>query len=62
MLNTPILLIIFNRPSHTRKVLEVIRMQQPKQLFVFQDGVRNNNENDIVKCPEVRNVVKELVD
>lgn len=62
MLNTPILLITFNRPSHTRKVLEVIRMQQPKQLFVFQDGARNNNENDIVKCPEVRNVVKELVD
>ena len=60
MFNTPILLIAFNRPTHTRKVLEVIRMQQPKQLFVFQDGARNNN--DAIKCTEVRQVVKELVD
>ena len=62
MFNTPILLITFNRPSHTLKVLEVIRAQKPKQLFVFQDGARDNNENDTIKCVEVRQVVKELVD
>lgn len=62
MFNTPILLITFNRPLHTRRVLEVIRAQQPKQLFVFQDGARDGNEIDAVKCAEVRNVVKELVD
>lgn len=62
MLNTPILLIAFNRPSHTRKVLEVIREQQPKQLFVFQDGARDNNDNDSKKCFEVRNVISSLVD
>lgn len=62
MFNTPILLITFNRPSHTRKVLEVIREQKPKQLFVFQDGARDGNEIDAVKCAEVCNVVKELVD
>lgn len=61
MQTTPILLITFNRPSHTRKVLEVIRAQQPEQLFVFQDGTRDGNENDIVKCAEVRQVVKDLV-
>ena len=61
MQTTPILLITFNRPFHTRKVLEVIRAQKPKQLFVFQDGVRDGNENDIVKCAEVRQVVKDLV-
>jgi hypothetical protein len=62
MFQVPILLITFNRPTHTRKVLEVIRAQQPKQLFVFQDGARNNNEKDTIKCAEVRKVVKELVD
>lgn len=62
MFSTPILLITFNRPSHTRKVFEVIRKQQPKQLFVFQDGARDNNDNDAIKCAEVRQVVKELVD
>lgn len=62
MHNTPILLITFNRPEHTRKVLEVIRTQKPKQLFVFQDGARENNENDSKKCAEVRNVISTLID
>lgn len=62
MFNTPILIITFNRSSHTRKVLEVIRAQQPKQLFVFQDGARDGNENDTIKCEEVRQVITDLVD
>ena len=62
MNSTPILLITFNRPEHTRKVLQVIREQKPKQLFVFQDGARVDNENDSVKCEEVRQVIKDLVD
>ena len=62
MLNTPILLITFNRPDHVRQVLTEIRKQQPVQLFVCQDGVRDGNENDRVKCPEVRDVITELVD
>ena len=59
---TPILLITFNRPDHTRRVLEEIRKQQPTQLFVCQDGAREGNESDRAKCEEVRAVVKELVD
>ena len=59
---TPILLITFNRPDHVRRVLAEIRKQQPTQLYVCQDGVRVGNENDRVKCQEVRDVVKELVD
>ena len=62
MFKTPILLITFNRPEHTRRVLEEIRKQRPTQLFVCQDGAREGNENDLVKCQEVREVVKELVD
>lgn len=62
MLNTPILLITFNRPDHVRQVLTEIRKQQPAQLFVCQDGAREGNENDRVKCQEVRDVITELVD
>lgn len=59
---TPILLITFNRPDHVRRVLTEIRKQKPSQLFVAQDGAREGNENDRVKCQEVRDVVTELVD
>lgn len=62
MLNTPILLITFNRPDHVHQVLTEIRKQHPAQLFVCQDGAREGNENDRVKCQEVRDVISELVD
>lgn len=57
---TPILLITFNRPEHTRRVLEAIMAAQPEDLYVFQDGAREGNENDFEKCGEVRLVVEEL--
>lgn len=60
MLKTPILLITFNRPNHTRQVLQRILAAQPKELYVFQDGAREGNENDRIKCQEVRDVINEL--
>ena len=56
----PILLITFNRPTHTHRVLETIIKAQPCDLFVFQDGARENNNDDLVLCNEVRRVVEEI--
>lgn len=61
-MTAPILLITFNRPDHVRRVLTEIRKQEPDELYVCQDGPRENNEKDKIKCQEVRDVVKELVD
>lgn len=60
MLTTPILLITFNRPDHTRRVLEQILEAKPQELYVFQDGVREGNANDAAKCAEVRQVIDTL--
>lgn len=60
MFTTPILLITFNRPTHTRRVLERILEVQPQALYVFQDGARAGNENDVQKCAEVRQVIDKL--
>ena len=57
---TPILLITFNRPDHTRRVLKEILKQEPQSLYVCQDGARAGNENDRIKCQEVRDVINEL--
>ena len=59
-MNTPVLLITFNRPGHTRRVLEAIMASHPLDLYVFQDGAREDNENDVKKCAEVRCAVEEL--
>lgn len=62
MFQTPVLLITFNRPNHTRFVLEAIRKKQPRFLFVFQDGARTDNKDDLSKCTAVRDLIDELVD
>lgn len=59
---TPILLITFNRPNHTRQVFDAIKKQCPKYLFIFQDGAREGNEADIEKCKEVRAIFEEPLD
>lgn len=61
MLNTPVLLIIFNRPDTTRKVFERIRAQQPKQLFIAADGPRANRPNDLELTKQAR-AIADLVD
>ena len=61
-MKTPVLLITFNRPDHVRRVLSAIRDARPDALYVFQDGAREGNAVDAVKCPEVRAVVQDLVD
>ncbi len=60
MFTTPILLITFNRPAHTRRVLERILEANPQDLYVFQDGARDGNEQDVEKCEQVRQVIEEL--
>lgn len=60
--NIPILLITFNRPENVKVVLNEIRKLQPKQLFIAQDGPRENRPEDISLCQEVRDTVNEMVD
>lgn len=62
MLNTPILLITFNRPNHTRKVLERIVEAKPKDLYVFRDHWREDRVDEQAKCEQVISVVKDLID
>jgi hypothetical protein len=62
MFSTPILLLIFNRPNHTRTVLERIRMLRPKNLFVVADGPRKGNIEDIEKCRLTRETATTMVD
>lgn len=59
-LSTPILLITFNRPQHTQRVLSAILAAEPRDIYIFQDGPREGNDKDRLKCQEVRDVVNEL--
>jgi len=62
MFDTPILLLIFNRPNHARTVLRRIREVKPKQFFIVADGPRVGNEHDQAMCQLTRDTVMELID
>ncbi len=57
-LETPVALIIFNRPEHTRSVFARIREARPKQLFIISDGARNESEKSL--CETTRNVTENI--
>ena len=58
----PVLLIIFNRPDTTLKVLSAIRQYQPKVLYVASDGAREEKLNEIETVQKTRNLVLQQVD
>lgn len=60
MLNTPVTLIIFNRPETTSIVFREIAKARPAQLFVIADGPRTNCPEDIDRCAAARAVTEEV--
>jgi len=55
---TPVLLIIFKRPAHTRRVLETLRQAKPRTLLVAADGPRHAGE--AAECEQARRVIGEV--
>jgi hypothetical protein len=57
---TPVLLMGFNRPDHTRAVLAAIRKAAPTRLFVALDGPRAGDREDADKCRKVRDIFRDV--
>jgi hypothetical protein len=51
---TPVVLLTFNRPALTRRVLEAVAQARPSRLYVVSDGPRPGNEGDTKSVAEVR--------
>lgn len=60
-METPVALIIFNRPETTKRVLAEVAKAKPRKLFVIADGPRADRPDESVKCSEVRAII-DLVD
>ncbi|MBC7510214.1 MAG: hypothetical protein H7320_15940 [Ferruginibacter sp.] len=56
----PVLLIAFNRPGSTAKVLNAIKVAAPKELYIACDGPRNGNMADIEKCNDVKIILQNI--
>lgn len=60
MFNTPILLIVFNRPDLTKIVFDRIRELKPSHLYIAADGPREFKEGEQEKCIQTRAVFDQI--
>lgn len=58
MLDTPVVLVIFNRPDFTEVVFRAVAQARPKQLFVLADGPRSRDEAHL--CARTRAVTERV--
>ena len=58
--NIPIALIIYNRPQYAIKVIEKIKIINPKKLYVIADGPNKNKKNDDILCNESRDLLETM--
>src|SRR3984957_7071371 len=56
--NTPVVLIVFNRPEKTRLVFDAIAKVRPSTLLVIADGPRQDRPGENELCQEVRDIVQ----
>jgi len=59
-MKTPIIFIIFNRPSTTQKVFDSIRDIRPEKLYIIADGPRTNKPDDPTLCQQCRKIVDQI--
>jgi hypothetical protein len=58
--DTPVLFLVFNRPTTTRVVFEAIRKAKPTKLYIAADGPRYHKKGESEKCLEVRTIVLDV--
>ena len=58
-MNTPVLLLLYNRPNYTKKLIKNLSFIKPKKIFVSIDGPVN--DSDKLKIRSVRNIVKKKI-
>lgn len=56
----PVLLVIFNRPEKTSRVIDALRQVKPTQLFIAADGPRPDRPEDSEKCRLARQAALEI--
>lgn len=57
MTRTPVVLLVFNRPRLTARVLDAISYARPSKLFVVADGPRADRPTDREQCETTRALV-----
>lgn len=59
-IQAPVLLVTYNRPDYTKKVIDAIKDSGIKKLYVFNDGPKPDRSDDKHKCLLIRDMISNL--
>ena len=59
-IDIPVLLIFFNRPQKIAAVFEQVKKARPARVYLYQDGARENREDDIESVKACRAAVSDI--
>lgn len=62
MSKTAVLLLLFNRPKYTEKLIAEVQKYSPTRIYIHCDGPRKGNKRDKKKCIEVKKIINKMVD
>lgn len=57
---TPVLLLLFNRPSHTQQLFDVLAEVRPRRLYIACDGPRSSVPSDYALVHKVRQIASSI--
>lgn len=60
LIDIPVLLIFFNRPSKIEEVFNSVKKAKPTRLYLYQDGARTGREDDIDNVRLCREIVSDV--
>lgn len=56
----PVMILFFNRPDNLKQVFDSVRKYRPEQLFLVQDGARNERLDDFNNVEKCRKIVENV--
>ena len=59
MCNVPVLILAYNRPTFTKKLIAALKTIKPKKIYISCDGPKNNQE-DINNCKKTRDIFNSI--
>ena len=60
LVDVPVLLLFFSRPEQFKLVFEQVKKARPSKLFLYQDGPRENREDDLKGIEECRRIAEDI--
>ena len=59
-LDTPVTVILFNRPERVRELVSVLRQVRPRHVLAIADGPRSGHPSDADACRQAREALDEI--